>query len=144
VNNTFRNNNSVPLKKPIEIFLIEDDSLDQRQVKRVFDQREIRSNITTFKNGKEALEVLLELDPTKLPNIILLDINMPLMNGIEFLSEIRKHSKFSGLKCFVLSNSDEEREVCRSLGVSGYILKPLKLSSPSTDTITLMIDMMNI
>jgi CheY-like chemotaxis protein len=78
--------------------------------------------------------------------VILLDINMPKMNGLEFLSYIRKREEWKDLKVFVVTTSDErvDREASRKLGISGYIVKPLKLNNPSSiDSFNLMIDLMN-
>ena len=137
--------NNLPIKgKVIKICLIEDDKLDEIQVTRAFRQKGILFNLNVYQDGEAALKALHDEDPTNMPDIVLLDLSMPKMNGIEFLTEIRKHDKFSTLKIFVLSNSDQERAKCEQLGVSGYILKPLKLKSPSMDTISLLIDVLNI
>jgi CheY-like chemotaxis protein len=131
-------------EKVVRIFLIEDDKLDQMQVQRALRQKGVLSSLNVFNEAEGAYEELQLEDSGSYPDIILLDLNMPRMNGIEFLRAIRQHEKFSALKIFVLSNSDRERDECEKLGVSGYILKPLKLNSPTTDTISLLIDMMNL
>ena len=72
---------------------------------------------------------------------------MPKMNGIEFLSYIRKRNEWKDLKVFIVTTSDErvDRESTKNLGISGYIVKPLKLNNPSSmDSFNLMIDLMNI
>ena len=143
MNQLNRVNNRVAMLKVIKLLLIDDDSLDQRQVERAFSQKGILLNMHTFADAEKALQVLIDEEPSAYPDIVLLDVNMPRMNGIEFLSEIRKHEKFSNLKIFILSNSDQDKPDCEALGISGFIQKPLKFNSPSMDTITLMIDMMN-
>jgi len=77
---------------------------------------------------------------------VLLDINMPKMNGFEFLNVIRQDEHLKDLKVFIITTSDErvDREAARKLGVAGYIVKPLKLNNPaSMDSFNLMIDLMN-
>lgn len=133
------------MEKVIRIFLVEDDRLDQIQVMRAFQQKGILFSISIFNDGESAINSLLEEDGSgRLPDIVLLDINMPRMNGVEFLNEVRKHDRLSALKIFILTNSEQEKQKCESLGVSGYILKPFRLNSPSMDTISLLIDVMNI
>ena len=81
---------------------------------------------------------------TGIPDFILLDLSMPKMNGFEFYRELRRHPEWADVKVFLLTNSDQEREVANDMGISGYIVKPLTFNSPSLDTITLMIDIMNV
>jgi CheY-like chemotaxis protein len=102
------------------------------------------------KNGEEGLALLeQEVHPlfSGKPDIILLDMNMPRMNGIEFLQILRSSDEWRKIKVFVLTTSDESEDerVMRSLGISGYITKPLKMSNTgSMDAFNLMIDLMNI
>lgn len=69
-----------------------------------------------------------------------------LNTAIEVLIEIRKNAKWKSLKCFILTTSDEpiDRQTADNLGVSGYIIKPLKLSNPSKDAFNLLIDWINL
>lgn len=133
------------MNKVLNILLVEDDELDQRQVERAFDRKGILYRMTVARNGEEALALLGSPENTEqgLPDIILLDVGMPKMNGLEFLQELRQNEKFSSLKVFILTNSDRERKAAEKLGVSGYIIKPLKLNSPSMDSMPLMIDILN-
>jgi CheY-like chemotaxis protein len=81
------------------------------------------------------------------PDIILLDLNMPKMNGVEFLNVFRNSDRWKDSKVFVITTSEEkeDREKMKHLGISGYIVKPLKLNnSSSIDSFNLMIDLMNI
>jgi len=135
------------MEKVVKILLIEDDKIDQIQVRRVLDQKGIVYRMSIAVNGQDALHFLENGDRTEFhgdPDIILLDIDLRRTNGVEFLSELRKKERWDGIKVFVLSNSDEERGRMSEIGVSGYITKPLKLSSPSRDTISFLIDLMNI
>jgi CheY-like chemotaxis protein len=81
-----------------------------------------------------------------LPDFVLIDVNMPKMNGLELLESIRSTDVWQHLKCFIVTTSDEkvDRKKAESLRISGYIIKPLKLSSPaSMDSFNLMIDLLN-
>lgn len=137
------------MEKVINILLVEDDTLDVRDVQRTLDKMKILYKIEIAKNGEEALAFLNNLGSGKNfePDIILLDLNMPKMNGVEFLQVIRNHPRWKDMKVFIITTSEEkeDREETRKLGVSGYIVKPLKFNNPSSmDSFNLMIDLMNI
>lgn len=135
------------MEKVVKILLIEDNKIEQIQVKRVLDQKGILYRMKVVVNGQDALHFLEGDNHTEfhgLPDIILLDIDLRKTNVVEFLSELRKEVKWAAIKVFVLSNSDEERQRMIETGVSGYINKPLKLRNPSRDTISFLIDLMNI
>jgi len=137
------------MNKVVNILLVEDDNLDVIDVKRTLDKMNIFNNMMVAKNGEEALQILTDKDGmlNAKPDIALIDINMPKMNGLEFLSAVRKTETLKDLKCFIITTSDEkiDRVAAKELGVSGYIVKPLKLNNPSSmDAFNLMIDLMNI
>lgn len=113
-------------KKVIEILLIEDDEVDIMNVQRAFKKNNIDNTMNVARNGLEALEFLRHKETTK-PEIILLDINMPKMGGVEFLQEIRNDSNLKSLTVFVMTTSNEERDVVSAynLNAAGYILKPV-------------------
>jgi CheY-like chemotaxis protein len=99
-------------------------------VKRAFKKNNISNPLHVAHNGIEALEMLQgsNLDvriPS--PRVILLDINMPRMGGIEFLTELRKHPEHRSASVFVMTTSNEESDkiAAYDLNVAGYILKPL-------------------
>jgi CheY-like chemotaxis protein len=135
--------------KVINILLVEDDDLDLMHIKRAFDKMKMVYQLHVAKNGEEAIKLLKGDEPGKpvvLPDLLLVDINMPRMNGIEFLSIVRSTEEWKHLKCFVVTTSEEniDRAEAEKLGVSGYIVKPLKLNNPSSmDVFNLMIDLMN-
>lgn len=133
----------------INILLVEDDTLDVMDARRTLDRMDILYKMQVVKNGEEALEYLSEVKQTGTdkPDIILLDLNMPKMNGIEFLTHIRQMEEWKDTKVFIITTSEEreDKELSQSLGVSGYIVKPLKFNNPSSiDSFNLMIDLLNI
>lgn len=116
----------------ISVLLVEDDDVDAMNVKRAFKKVNISNPLHHAENGLQALNMLRgtngeeRLTPT--PRIILLDINMPRMNGIEFLHELRKDPELHALSVVVLTTSNEERDkiAAYNLNVAGYILKPVE------------------
>jgi len=135
--------------KVIKILLVEDDNLDTIDIRRSLDKMNIHYTIHVAKNGEEAV-VLLRAAGQKLddhlPDIVLIDINMPKMNGLEFLSVVRNTEGWKHLKCFIITTSEErvDKEAAKRLGVSGYIIKPFQLNNPSSmDSFNLVIDLMN-
>lgn len=137
------------MEKVINILLVEDDTVDVMDAQRTLDRIGLYYKMQVAKNGEEAFEWLKSLgDNTKaLPDVILLDLNMPKMNGLEFLQVLRKSPAWRSIKVFIITTSEEreDREITNKLGVSGYIVKPLKFNNPSSiDSFNLMIDLMNI
>lgn len=115
---------------PMTILLVEDDEVDIMNIKRAFKKNNISNPLMIAHNGIEALEILRskDVDAPK-PKIILLDLNMPRMGGIEFLKEIRQDQALSKLSVFVMttSNEDGDKIDAFNLNVAGYILKPLSM-----------------
>lgn len=109
------------------ILIIEDDQVDALTVKRALKDINIQNTLEVQPNGEDALNYLKDnLD--NLPCLILLDINMPKMNGIEFLKELKSDEDLKQIPAIVLTTSKEEsdREACFKNGVSGYMVKPVK------------------
>lgn len=116
----------------INILMVEDDEVDIMNVRRAFKKNNVTNPLHVTNNGIEALEYLKELDekaPLKMPKIILLDLNMPKMGGIEFLRELRKIEHLKTISVFVMttSNEDNDKVEAFNLNVAGYILKPLSM-----------------
>jgi CheY-like chemotaxis protein len=114
----------------INILLVEDDEVDIMNVERAFRKNNISNPLYVARNGVEALDALKGKHPElviPIPRIILLDINMPRMGGLEFLTEIRKHNEFRSISVFIMTTSNEESDklAAYDLNVAGYILKPL-------------------
>jgi CheY-like chemotaxis protein len=131
------------------ILLVEDDQLDAMDIKRSLDKLNVLYKLVVAKNGEEAIDMLKgnhDVTMENLPDIILIDINMPRMNGLEFLQVIREKPEWKKIKCFMITTSDEkvDKEAAKKLGVSGYILKPFKINNTSSlDSFNLVIDLMN-
>ncbi|RAW01547.1 response regulator [Pseudochryseolinea flava] len=138
------------MRRVINILLIEDDSLDQIEVQRTLAKKNIVNRLKIVTNGEDALSGLRNRQAEFFygnPDLILVDVNLPKMDGFEFLKNLRSEDRFKDLKIFVLTTSDEREDKVRAneLGVSGFITKPLKLESPpSIDAFNLMIDLMNL
>jgi CheY-like chemotaxis protein len=118
------------MKKKI-ILMVEDDELDVISVRRSLKKLEIDYLLHTAYNGLEALSMLRDKTNPLVPDVILLDLNMPKMNGIEFLTAIRKEEAFKETKVFIMTTSSEttDRDLTQQLGISGYIIKPLSYTS---------------
>ena len=112
----------------VHILLVEDDAIDARAVLRGLRKGHIGNETTVAKDGIEALQCLRgEEGRTRIPRpyLILLDLNMPRMNGLEFLQEIREDPELENSIVFVLTTSDDDRDIVAAYGnhVAGYVLK---------------------
>lgn len=112
-------------KDYILITLADDDEDDRLFFTDAFDELKINTIVNTHKNGKELLEFLNHPE-TVLPNIIFLDLNMPILNGIDCLKEIKKNDKFNDIAIAIYSTSSSEEDVENTfvLGANIYIKKP--------------------
>lgn len=108
------------------MLLVEDDEVDIMNVERCFRKQNIPHRLSIAHDGLEALEYL--RNPASIqPHVILLDINMPRMNGLEFLSELRSDQALSKLTVFIMSTSSNhtDKSTAYRHNVAGYIIKPL-------------------
>lgn len=108
------------------ILLVEDDTIDAMTVKRAFKELKVNNPLTHALNGEEALAQLQQQE-SETPCVILLDLNMPKMNGVEFLKIAKDDPSLKKIPVVVLTTSNEERDIVESfkLGVAGYIVKPV-------------------
>ena len=115
-----------PTMKKKSILLIEDDELDIISFQRTISKFNIEYELHTAYNGKDALEILTGTNAIK-PDLILLDLNMPKMNGFEFLEALRGDTNLSDLSVFVMTTSSEpaDRQRAEMYGIKGYFIKPL-------------------
>ena len=112
--------------KTLNILLIEDDMIEVMKFKRTISSLQLNHKITEANNGEEALTILNKKD--KLPDIILLDLNMPKMNGIEFLNILKSDDILRYIPTIILTTSQNQKDLleCYKIGIAGYVLKPLK------------------
>lgn len=112
----------------VKFLVVDDDDIDVELLRRAFKKLKIANPMVHAKDGVDALDVLrgtggrTKLEP---PYIILLDINMPRMSGLEFLEEIRNDDEFRRTVVFMLTTSDDESDILKSYekNISGYVIK---------------------
>lgn len=112
----------------VTILVVEDDDIDAMAIERSLKKQKVVNNMCRAKDGIEALEILRgngNPQPLSRPFLILLDINMPRMNGLEFLEELRADDTLKDSIIFVLTTSkaDEDRLAAYKNNVAGYIVK---------------------
>ncbi|MBC8402054.1 MAG: response regulator [Candidatus Marinimicrobia bacterium] len=121
--------------RPAIILLVEDDPGDQELTRRALEEGKVKNKLYIVNDGEEALNYLLRKDqykdPSKSPqpDLILLDLNMPKVDGRQVLAEMEKHPDLRRLAVVVLTTSQQEEDVLRSydLGVNSYITKPVDM-----------------
>ena len=122
------------MRDNIAVLLVDDDQVDIMTVKRAFKVNNITNPLSIVGNGQEALDYLLhqgrysDIREHPDPGIILLDLNMPVMNGIEFLKIAKNNHLLKKIPVIVLTTSKEESDRVESfnLCVAGYIIKPVE------------------
>jgi CheY-like chemotaxis protein len=111
----------------LTILLVDDDEVDVRTITRSLRKRRIDNEIVHAENGRVALDLLQGRgpEPVPWPYVVLLDIRMPEMDGFEFLAAIRQDPALASTVVFVLTTSDEQRDMVAAYGhqVAGYIVK---------------------
>lgn len=109
----------------MNVLFIEDDMIESMKMQRAIAKMETKHVITEAKNGEEALAIL---NNGPLPDIILLDLNMPRMSGIEFLTILKADARLKFLPTIILTTSENRVDLlkCFELGIAGYVIKPLK------------------
>lgn len=117
--------------QPLNILLVEDDEVDVLNVRRAFAKNHIMNPLVVAGDGIEALEMLRGGQVPKGRRLILLDLNMPRMNGIEFLRELRQDPELSSTPVVVLTTSKDDRDKidAYNLNVAGYLVKPVTFES---------------
>lgn len=110
----------------LKILLVEDDLIEIMKLNRTVSTLKLNHKIIEANNGEDALKILEKKED--LPDIILLDINMPKINGIEFLNILKKDEVLRYLPTIVLTTSSNQKDLleCYKIGIAGYVLKPLK------------------
>jgi len=120
------------MNKTLKILLIEDDMIEVMKFNRTVSGLGLKHKVIEANNGEDAMK-LLEIKEN-LPDIILLDLNMPRLNGIEFLTMLKQDDILKYIPTIILTTSSNNRDLlkCFEIGVSGYILKPLKYEDDIT------------
>ncbi len=113
------------MHREVSILLVDDDIVDAEAITRAVRREKILNNIVHVSNGLEAIDALRDSTIIGRPRFVLLDLNMPRMNGIEFLKYIREDSELRQEVVFVLTTSDLDEDKVAAYGsnVAGYILK---------------------
>ena len=112
--------------KSLNILLIEDDMIEVMKFNRTISSLNLNHKVLEANNGEDALKILQGKD--ELPDIILLDLNMPKINGIEFLNILKSDDVLKYIPTIILTTSNNQRDLleCYKIGIAGYVLKPLK------------------
>ncbi len=117
----------------IEILLLEDESADAYLVKLALREAQVLANLHHVVDGQEGLDFLHKTEKyadTPRPDLIFLDLNMPRMNGYEFMTSIKTNPSFKDIPIIVLTTSDVEKDVVSSyeLGAASYVTKPVDMT----------------
>jgi len=117
------------------ILVVDDDDVDTALIRRAFKQNGFTNPLQTARHGEEALDILRRaLAPgaseRDVPGLILLDLNMPVLNGVELIRQLKSHPELRSIPVVVLTTSDAEADLAETyrLGIAGYIVKPLEFS----------------
>jgi two-component system, response regulator len=121
----------------VEILLVEDNASDAELTIRALKKRHLANNLIHVKDGAQALDFLFgegqfgSRDATQVPKVILLDLKMPKISGIEVLMKIRSDDRTRAIPVVVLTSSREDPDVaaCYKLGVNSYIVKPVEFDN---------------
>ena len=114
------------MSKILKILFIEDDTIELMKFNRVMESLNYNHQVIESQNGFDAIQVL----TTKgiIPDIIILDLNMPKINGLEFLSILKNDERLKYIPAIILTTSNNLKDIqeCHKIGIAGYIVKPLK------------------
>ncbi len=113
--------------KELSLMLIEDDEIEIIKFERALNKLDLSHKIIMAKNGEDALKKLDTLT-TGFPEIIIMDLNMPKMNGLEFLTNVKQSKSYGHIPIIVLTTSESIDDITESYkqGAASYIVKPLK------------------
>jgi PleD family two-component response regulator len=124
--------------KPLSILVIDDDEIQRLKFKRVCKETNLDSIIFEAENGQDALTILVN---EKTPfDLIISDLNMPVMNGFDFLIQLKRNIKLKHIPVVIMSTSKNSEDLKRSykLGVCGYFTKPFEYKEYANNVITLL------
>jgi len=122
------------MSKPIQVLLVEDNPADADLVKETLETSKLYIEITALPDGVQALAYLLGQFPYEvatIPDLILLDLNLPKMTGRQVVTEIKKHESLRRVPIVILTSSDAEQDIVKSyeLGANCYVTKPVGLDA---------------
>jgi chemotaxis family two-component system response regulator Rcp1 len=119
------------MSEPMHVLLIEDNPGDADLIKETLEETGLRLAISVAVDGAQAMYSLFRTTTATLPVLILLDLNLPRMDGRQVLAEIKRHEKLKRIPVVVLTSSDAEQDVhrCYDLNASCYVTKPVGLDS---------------
>jgi CheY-like chemotaxis protein len=114
------------MSRSLNILLIEDDAIEVMKFNRVLSAMSLKHKVIEANNGEEALAILKVKEI--IPDIIILDLNMPRVNGTEFLGILKADECLKYIPSIILTTSNNRKDVleCYRIGIAGYVLKPLK------------------
>jgi CheY-like chemotaxis protein len=115
---------------PLRFLLVDDDDVDVMNIRRAFEKNRVTNGLFVATDGKDALEKLRAGEVPIQSLMVLLDLNMPRMNGTDFLREVRKDPTLAPLPVIVLTTSSEEKDIVEAhhLNVAGYLPKPVEFT----------------
>lgn len=122
---------AMPMERVTNILLVDDDEIDVMNVRRAFEKGNIQNPLFVAGDGLSALEMLRGGVMPLERRLVLLDLNMPRMNGLEFLRELRNDPELRNTSVVVLTTSDAERDQVEAYGlhVAGYLVKPVRFGA---------------
>ena len=111
----------------IKILLVEDNPDDVELTLRAFKKHNLANHITVARDGENALDIIFQRGKESRPDLILLDLNLPMVNGMEVLRQIKENPKTKVIPVIILTSSKEENDLSESyrLGANSYIRKPV-------------------
>lgn len=115
----------------IRILLVEDNFEDAAVTKRVLMHNKLNTGLTIVTSGKDAISALQNKSKEDLPQLILLDINLPDISGIDLLRRIKKDEELQNIPVVILTGSNEDQDIQKSydLGAGSYLVKPISNSA---------------
>lgn len=110
----------------MKVMVLEDDKIAQLGLRKILTNLPFPIDLVLLENGREGLDYLIQ-HPEEMPDMVLLDINMPIMNGPEFLGQLRKGKQWQDLPVVVHTTSDNPADLlaCRQFGIMGYFVKDI-------------------
>jgi CheY-like chemotaxis protein len=112
--------------RPIQVFIVEDNDPDVYLVEEALRSQGISAQLQRCQDGEEAIRAVSQIDAARLPDIIIIDLNLPKVTGLEVLKHVRSLKQFDGVPVLVLTSSQSrtDRALSQQFGANAYIAKP--------------------